>query len=690
MYRVSVDVGGTFTDVVVADAAGQLTLGKALTTPDRSYTGLRSGLEDAANQLGVGVDELLAETGVLIYGTTRSTNAIVQGATAKTAFLTTAGFPNILHYRQGGKERPFDLSRGDLAPYVPGKYTFEIPERINAEGGIERKLDEEAVVEVIASLQRLRIEAVAVCLLWSTVNDSHERRVGQLLDEHLADVPYTLSSALNPVIREYPRASATCIDASLKPLMQAHFRDLRDDLEAAGFRGELLVSASSGGVMNVGDIIERPVYTVKSGPAMAPLAGLHYAAVEGLGDDVIVCDTGGTTFDVSLVRGGTVKFSREAWLMGKWVGHNLGMSTVDVRSIGAGGGSIAWVDAGGLLRVGPESAGSEPGPACYGRGGARPTVTDAAVVLGYIDPDFFLGGRMRLDVGAAERAVADVAGRLGLPVDQTAFGILSIANEEMIKAIREVTINDGINPRESVIVAGGGAAGLNVGPIAASLGCDKVVVPRTAGGLSACGAQYSDIVIDVTASQFARSSDFDAVGVNDALDGLRTRLQPFIDHLAAQGIDRHHLDLSVEARYAGQQWELAVDLPLERFAGPPDVDVLVDSFHRTHERQFAVRDEGAIVECINWKLRLTVELDRPSTPPRGLAATDAPSAARTTRAFFGGDERVDTSVFVGASLRPGHVVWGPAVIEEPTTTIVIYPGMSAEVSSAWNYLMSTR
>lgn len=689
MYRISVDVGGTFTDVVVAGADGLLTLGKALTTRDRSYTGLRAGLEDAARQLDVPADRVLAGASLLIYGTTRSTNAVVQGATARTAFLTTEGFPNILHYRQGGKERPFDLGRGDLPPYVPGKYTFEVPERINAEGGIERPLDEDAVVAVLDRLRELRIEAVAVCLLWSTVDDRHEARVGRLVEDHLPGVPYTLSSVLNPVIREYPRASSTCIDASLKPLMQAHLRDLRDDLAGAGFAGELLVSASSGGLMSVDDTIDKPIYTVKSGPAMAPLAGLQYAGVEGLTDDIIVCDTGGTTFDVSLVRGGVVRYSRESWLLGKWVGHNLGMSTVDVRSIGAGGGSVAWVDAGGLLHVGPESAGSTPGPACYGLGGERPTVTDAAVVLGYIDPDHFLGGRMQLDVDAARRAVGTVAQQLGMSLDRTAFGILSIADEEMIKAITDVTINEGINPRDSVIVAGGGAAGLNIGPIAAALGCAQVVVPRTAGGLSACGAQYSDLVMDATAAHAARAQTMDLAAVDGTLESLHDRLAPSIKELAAQGLDRHRLALTVEARYVGQQWEIPVDLPFTRIAGPDDVAGLVAAFHRTHQRQYAVHDPASDIECVNWKLRLTVELDRPSALTPAVAGAAGPQATRTTDAYFGGDGRVGAPVYDGPSLQPGQRIEGPAVIEEPTTTIVVYPGMSAELSPAANYLLRT-
>jgi N-methylhydantoinase A len=688
MYRVSADVGGTFTDVVVADASGQLTLGKALTTPERSYAGFRAGLENAADQLGVDADHILRECHVLIYGTTRSTNAIVEGKVARTAFLTTAGFPNILHYRQGGKEGVFDLSKDPTPPYVPRKYTYEIPERVNAEGGIERPLDEDAVVAVIGQLRTREIEAVAVCLLWSTVNPFHEERIAALLDEHLPGVPYTLSSQLNPVIREYPRASSTCIDASLKPLMQKHLRDLESDLEEVGFSGQLFVSASSGGVMHAREIIERPIYSVKSGPAMAPLAGLAYSREEGTGDDIIICDTGGTTFDVSLVRAGGVKYSRETWLGGKWVGHNLGMSTVDVRSIGAGGGSVAWVDPGGLLRVGPRSAGSVPGPASYGRGGSDATVTDAAVVLGYIDPEQFLGGRMQLDAEAARAAVEVLATQLSMTVENTALGIIKLASEQMISAIREVTINDGINPRESIIVAGGGAAGLNIAPIAESLGCSRVLIPRTAGGLSACGAQYSDIVMDFGASCYSRTRAFDFPSVNKTLSNLRARATDFGEELSSHGIEAYRLTTFVEARYVGQQWEIEIPLGISAEMGDSDVGDLEEEFHSTHERLYAVREASSEVECINWKVRLVAPLESPSAS-QAVTRSDSVAVHRTTSAYFGGASRLETPVLRGAELASNHVVNGPAIIQEPTTTIVVYPGQTATLTPRGHYLIDT-
>ena len=389
-------------------------------------------------------------------------------------------------------------------PYIPKHLTYEVPERVNAEGGIEKPINVERTREIIRELSLRNVEAVAVCLLWSIENPAHELVVGQMLAEEIPEVPFTLSHELNPVIREYPRASSTAIDASLeRPLMQQYLSpaerlDPRGVLKNCG--GELLISASSGGLMHIDEMVKRPIYMSKSGPSMAPLAGIAYAKAEGSEDDVIIVDTGGTTFDVSLIRNGTIKYTRETWLGPKFISTLLGMATVDVRSVGAGGGSIAWVDAGGLLRVGPQSAGSSPGPACYGLGGTEPTVTDAAVTLGYISPDRFLGGRMKLDGHAADRAVGSVATLLKKSVKETAAAILRLSSETMIKAVEDITVHDGVNPADSVLVAGGGAAGLNIVSIGKSLGCKKIIVPKAAGAITASGAQYSDVAIDFSGS----------------------------------------------------------------------------------------------------------------------------------------------------------------------------------------------
>ena len=688
-YRIAVDTGGTFTDVVVADSSGQLTLGKALTTPGRSFGGLSEALRDAARNMGIAYEALIERADVLIYGTTRATKAIVQAKVAKTGFLVTAGFPDILVYRQGGKLNAMQLDIELPPPYVPRRLTCQVKERIDAEGGVVTPLDEADLKDQLERLKKKRAEAVAVCLLWSIVNPMHELKVGASIERILPGVPYTLSHQLNPIIREYPRASSTAIDASLKPLMQEHLKGLRDDLMAAGFGGELLVSTSGGGVMHVEDVILRPIYMVKSGPAMAPLAGVSYAGAEGLGNDVIVIDTGGTTFDVSLVHGGQVKYTRETWLGPMYTGHNLGMASVDVRSVGAGGGSIAWIDSGGLLRVGLLSAGSEPSPACYGRGGTEPTVTDAAVVLGHVDPAHFLGGRMRLDRDAAVKAVARLAERIGKPLDETASAIITLSSETMIAAIQDITVNDGVNPRESLLVAGGGAAGLNIMLIASALGCDRVLLPRTAGALSACGAQFSDIVAEFSQSRYAHTGFFDFAAVDAALDGIDQKIAAFERDLAARGITRFSRDYFVKARYLAQQWEMEISSPVRRFASPADVETLRANFKDIHERLYAVKDPGSHLECMNWKGRLTAHLEKPRLKREPAGVGHAPKPARQSQAFFAGLGRVATPVYDGAALAVAARLAGPAIIEEPTTTIVVYPGMRAEVTPFHNYLLFT-
>ncbi len=688
-HRIAVDTGGTFTDVVVANQDGALTVGKAPSTPERSSGGVIEGLKDAARNLSLDLDSLIAGTDVLIYGTTWATNAIITGSTAKTAMLLTEGFPDILVYRQGGKLHPFELQIDPLKPYVPRRLTVEVPERINAEGGVERALDETAVRDELRRLAGQQIEAVAVCLLWSIKNPAHELRIGELIEEIMPGVPYTLSHQLNPILREYPRASSTAIDASLKPRMQRHLGELQADLADIGFKGELLVSTVSGGVMHVADVAGRPIYMVKSGPAMAPRAGLAYAEAEKLSQDVLVVDTGGTTFDVSLVRGGEVKFTRETWLGPLFYGHNLGLSSVDVRSVGAGGGSVAWIDSGGLLRVGPGSAGAIPGPACYGRGGEAPTVTDAAVVLGYIDPAHFLGGRMPLDVEAARQVVGEIAAELGLTLDEAAFSILRIASESMIKAIEEITVNEGVNPRESILVAGGGAAGLNILPIADALGCRQVLLPKTAGALSACGAQYSDVVAEFSASQYVRTDHWDTALVEGTIADLDRQMDAFGAGLRERGIDQFDKQFFVDARYLNQQWETEIELADSNFGEDGSVEALIENFHQVHERLYGVKEEGGMLECLHWKGRLIARLDRPTPQSSGAGDASRAKPARALQAYFGEHGRLQTPVYLGAQLTPGAELDGPAIIEEPTTTVVVYPGMTARVSAAGNYILDT-
>jgi len=686
-YRIAIDTGGTFTDLVLADEQGGLALGKALTTYERIFAGVEGALKMAAERTGAGVGEVLSRTDLVIYGTTHATNAIIERSTARTAFLVTEGFPDILVLREGGKLDPFNLSYPPIEPYVPRRLTFEIRERIDAEGNVVLPLDERQARETLRRLAERRVEAIAVCLLWSPANPVHEEALGRMIEAELPGVPYTLSSCLNPIIREYRRASSAAIDASLKPLMQRHLNDFEQDLRRAGFNGQLLVATSFGGVMHAGDVVQRPIYLVKSGPAMAPVAGRTYAEAEVGPRDLIVCDAGGTSFDVSLVHDRTITFTRETWLGSIFTGHITGMASVDVRSIGAGGGSIAWIDSGGLLRVGPQSARAEPGPACYGIGGTEPTVTDAALVLGYLDPGYFLGGRMRLDADAAAAAVAKIAGQLKIEVKDAARAIMEVAGDHMVGAIKDITINQGIDPRESLLVAGGGAAGLNIVPIARELGCRQVLVPRTAGALSACGGQYSNIVTEFTQSRFAYTGDFPYDAVNRVLAEIAASMERFEAELRERGLTRFAREFFVEARYPYQVWELDVALPRGRFDGQADLDAMIEAFHREHERVFAVKESGQQIECVYWRGRLTATLDGPPLRRAAAARAGAPVAHSRQAIFFAGHRELETPRFHGEDLSPGTAIDGPAIIDEPTTTIVVYPQSRARVTELHNYLL---
>jgi N-methylhydantoinase A len=623
------------------------------------------------------VEDLLAAGEMFIHGTTHAINAVITGNTARTAFLTTAGHPDVLVFREGGRIEPFNFAVPFPEPYVPRALTFEVPERIAADGQVVEALDEPATVQLIGDLAERDVESVAVCLLWSTVNPAHELRVAELLEEHLPRVPFTLSHVLNPILREYRRASSTAIDASLKPLMSAYLDGLSKRLREAGFGGRLLMLTSGGGVMDADDMARAPIHAIGSGPSMAPIAGRHYARADAGADTAIIADTGGTTFDVSLVRRGAIPTTPETWIGRRYRGHIVGFPSVDVRSIGSGGGSIAWVDEGGLLHVGPESAGAVPGPACYGKGGERPTVTDAALVLGYIDPEFFLGGTMALD---GERAAAsietDVGAPLGLDEAEAASAILRLATENMVGAIEEITINQGIDPRGAVLVGGGGAAGLNSVAIARRLGCRAVVIPEVGAALSAAGALMSDLQADHRALHYAATDRFDFDGVNRVLDSLTARCAEFIEGPGTGGT-AHAVDLYAEARYRHQIWEIDLPLQLDRFDSDADVSGVREDFDRLHEEVFAFRDPGSDVEFVGWRATARARLGA-----GGFGRLEAEGALEagvsgSRTAYFAGLGAVETDVELFEAMDPGAAVEGPAVIESAFTTVVVDPGATA-------------
>jgi N-methylhydantoinase A len=680
--RLAFDTGGTFTDLTI-DGLG---LYKSATTPDDPVVGVLNVCDVAAADLGVTRRELLERASQVVYGTTRATNAVINSDTAKTAMLLTAGHPDILLWREGGRIGTFDFTVQYPDPYIPRRFTFEIDERVGAAGEVVKALDEETTVATLQQLGELGIEAIAVCFLWSILNSAHELRIGELIEEHLPGIPYTLSHVLNPSIREYRRASAAAIDASLKPLMGTFLNRLSDRFTEEGFRGRVLVMTSAGGVLDNHTVANAPIHTLASGPAAAPVAGRRFLGLDNLGDTAIVTDAGGTSFDVSLVRRGQIPWTRETKIGRSYYGPMTGFPSVDVKSVGAGGGSIAWLD-GGILRVGPQSAGAVPGPACYGAGGTSATVTDACVALGYLEPTRFLNGAMPLHPALSQEAIErEIAGPLGMGIEEAAAAILEVATERMINAIEDIAISQGVDPRDAVMISGGGSGGFYACAIARRLGCDQVIVPEAAAALSAVGAYISDLVADFAVTLPTSTERFPADEVNRVLDQLGRACEDFVAGPGADSAEQN-VAFSVEARYPQQIWDLEVPLERAQFTEDAHVEELRTAFHRVHNEVLGIADEGSAVETMTWRAKVTCQLNTELSGATALIAA-SPDTAETREVFFTATGFVDATIRTLASIGPDEVVTGPAIIEGPATTVVIEPQATARRSESGSLVIN--
>lgn len=671
--RFATDTGGTFTDLVVEDDGGRITMYKSPTVPSDPVQGVIGALRLAAEERALTLEALLGRSSMFIHGTTHAINAIITGRTARTGLIVTDGHRDMLVFREGGRAEPFNHAIPYPQPFIPRSLTVEVPGRILYNGDIHEELDDAAVISAIKQLRDEQVEAVAVCLLWSTINPAHEKRVGVLLREHLPDVPFTLSHEVNPTLREFRRASSAAIDASLKPLMGRYLGGLTERLAEAGFHGEVMVLTSSGGMMASADVAEAPVKVINSGPSMAPISGQFYAALEGEPDNVIVADTGGTTYDISLVRRGVVPMTRELWIGQPLRGHLVGYPSVEVKSVGAGGGSIARVDAGGVLAVGPQSAGATPGPVCYGRGGTSPTVTDASVALGYLDPDFFLGGTIKLDRDGALAALrTHIAAPLGISVEEAAWRVIELATENMVQAIADITVAQGIDPAGAVLIGGGGAAGLNSTFIARRLGCKALIVPETGAALSAAGAMMSDLAAEYATSLFTTVAAFDTGRVQRAIDELADKARRFETKAKASEAGDAVVSYVAETRYAGQVWDIDVPFDPEQVFAPDGVAAFRDSFDALHQQIFAVRDDKSDVELIGLRAAVRCPV-RTHAAFRLEVGADLPDTAGKRPVHFHGAGWVDTPILRLERIESGQVQQGPAIIESAFTTIVVDP-----------------
>jgi N-methylhydantoinase A len=684
--RVAVDVGGTFTDLVLIDEEQMMKIAKSPTTPENQAYGVRNCVHIVAEELGIQTSELMKECEYFAHGSTVITNAVIEGKVSKVGLLVTRGFRDILTIREGGKDDPYNMHEDYPKPYVPRYLTLPITERVNSEGDIEIPIDEaEAVMALKKLIEEFKVDTVAVCFLWSIANPTHERIVNEIVAKKWPQIPCILSTEVNPIIREYRRTSSTVIEASIRPLAQQYISRVDSALKEDGYQGTLYIITSSGSVLAASDAFNKSLSMISSGPSMAPVAARWVAEIEGdPSGNVISIDMGGTSFDVSMVKEGQIARTRET----KISRELLGISTIDSRSIGAGGGSIAWIDQAGLIHLGPQSAGAVPGPACYNRGGEKATVTDANVILGYIDPDYFLGGRMKIfpDL-AAEAIMRNVAKPLKLDLQEAAFTIWSTINVNMVSAIQDVTIWQGIDPREYTLVSGGGASNCHAVALAKELGMQKILIPKFGAVLSAVGGLVADVSAEFSGSCFTSTDRFNSAGVNDLLNRLEIEGQFFLNKLKTKP-EKSEIELYVEARYPYQVWELPVKLRTRRILKKQELLDLSEDFHLEHEKVFGIKEpSGHAIECVHWSARAIAEMGKVQLKEQEYGGDD-PSAGLVgdRMAYFrelGG--MVKTGIFRGDKLSFGNIVKGPAIIEEAITTIVVPPYSRAIVTKWGNY-----
>jgi N-methylhydantoinase A len=670
MVRIGIDVGGTFTDLVAIDAGGEAALAKVPSTPQDPSLGVIEGIAALAAKLGLNTAGLLASTERIVHGTTVATNALLELKGARTGLLTTEGHRDVIEMREGLKDDRYNLRLPPPEQLVPRHLRLGVRERLRPDGRVETPLDESTLHNAIDILSAARVEAVAVCYFHAWRDPAHERRTAEILSQALPDVYVSLSSSVLPQIKEFERISTTIVNAYVGPVLARYLARLAARLTEAGYRGPTLIIQSHGGVAPIAEAGRLAAGAVLSGPAGGVAGSVHAAKLAGM-PNLIPFDMGGTSTDICLVVDSEATLVQDR----KIGGHRIALGSLDIASIGAGGGSIAAVDAGGILHVGPESAGAMPGPACYGQGGSAATVTDANLVLGYLDPARFLGGERQLDKAAAERAVDRVAAALGVGRLQAAHGIHRIVNTNMAEGARLVSVRRGVDPRRFALFAFGGAAGLHATDIARQLQLGKVIVPRVAAVLSAWGMLATDLRFEVSKSH---------IGDTSALDG--GAVKRLFEDMEAEGLKRLRASFTgptrtsraVDMRYGEQVFEITVPLDEIDWAAADPLPQIVERFHRRHEAlyTYAMPEQESVL--VNARVAVAGILDELPREPRLPDAPPAPPLASRQIYLDGGF--VEAPVFDFEALAPGQAIAGPAIVESAMTTVLLRPGDNAAVT----------
>ena len=683
MYSIAIDVGGTFTDCLVLDAKGQLGQFKAPTTPDDPSKGLLDSLEKAARSAAKDTREFIGEVDFIIHGTTLATNALLTERGAKVGMLTTEGFRDELEIRRGFKNIRTSMYNLAVPPYKPlvRRYLrLAVHERTLYSGEIETPVQISSVAAALDKFEAEGVQAIAICFLHSYANPENERKAAQMCRERFGDRIYvTTSHEILPVSGEYERFSTTVVSAYIGPIVSDYLQALEARLSEMGFKGSLMMVRSDALVQSVAHSRRQAVTMINSGPAAAPTAAHFFGRLLGH-ENLISIDMGGTSLDASLIRNGEIPTTTESWVGDERVAIKI----IETHSIGAGGGSLAWIDSLGLLRVGPQSAGSYPGPSCYGRGGDRPTVTDADVLLGYVPADYFLGGEIELDAERSRQAILKVAEPLQMTESQAAQAIFRVVNSLMADQVIEMSTKRGYDIRDFALIVGGGAGAVHGAHIAELLGIPSVIIPKYAALYSAFGMFAMDMGREYSRSCMVRADELDPGRLEDLYRELGEK--------AAADLRESHVEASelvstrtAQVRYVGQFHDIEVSLP-EELKSPEDIQAVIKTFHARHKElyKFDLPERGIEFRTCSLRATLARKLDLKVVP---LARGGAGAAVKRTRRCLFGEDWIDTPCYDGRRLLAGNRIPGPAIIEEQATTVVVPERFTCTVDASGSYLL---
>jgi N-methylhydantoinase A len=687
-YRLGIDAGGTFTDFVIAERdSGQIKLFKALSTPSDPTKAIENGLALISEDLGVSASEVVSNCDLCINGTTVGLNALITHRGGKTGLICTAGHEDSIEIRNGHKEDGYryDPEYPAATMLVPRYLRKGVRERVLSDGTVRTPIHEEDVRAACELFTKEGVETVAISFVWSVLNPTHEKRAAEIVREMLPDVILTVGSELYPQVREYTRTSTAVTNAYLAPVMRKYVKAVDAYFRALGARQPVRYFQSNGGLAIGQAMTDRSVYAINSGPASAPQAGL-YVCAPFKKKNVITVDMGGTSFDITLTKDGHTNLNKNI----DFLRYRIGVPMIQVETLGAGGGSIGWIDSLGILQVGPQSAGSEPGPACYGQGGIEPTTSDANLVLGYLNPDGLLGGKLPLDMEKARKAVKKVADQLGISVERAAYGMYTIVNNNMVNGIRRVSVERGYDPRDFVLVGAGGATAAHITALAREMGIHTIILPKLASGLCAFGQIISDVKYNYMATSPARLDSAEAYARIDKL--YKEIEKQGVRHLENDGFARKDIKVkrSMDMRYVGQVHECTVDIGGFDI-NSKSIEKVKDAFHKRHEELYTYSERHNAVEVVNIESTLYGRIDKPKAPrlAKGLPAQKTLKGYRKA-IFEASGKTTRTPIYDGAKIGAGATIAGPAVIEEVTTTIVIEPAWMAKLDASGSYVITRK